>query len=490
MCSGKDRTYYVCTETLQEATEWVEALRKNVAALPGGDDGSSSDMSEPPTHRNSVEESEGGLLSGSCKCSSDCGSSSDVRSVDSINSSGGWSEGMSPKLRPSGGSSSTITLTSEAGVLQDEIDVIKQAHPFIGNDILAWRLLRNISYSLFPFKQPPQQRDAILKATSLWMLDTDTPITTTETSSSSSTPPSTTMTANSPTASPINKAIHATSPTTSPSISPLSTTSTTIPNSDSASSKGPSDEVEICLIGPAADLLQGVNELFKKEGIPSMDVDRFAHAYELLVPRSLCIWARLSGRGSECGWRISNTVSGGFIGAMGCLADPSSATTEPILRWFEDHKLVDVSFAGRSTREAPRRTEVCVTLPGDSLDERIAVAVDGVTRFAPKMKKKMKKKGDVKGEENGENVKGGQDVWDEIKSVGSLDAPVYFIVEFSCIKVVRVSVAVENRVNKAEYVMYRWCECCCGDDYGDGDDGDGGCVKPIKIRCKKITLRK
>ena len=541
MYSGKDRTYYVCTETLQEATEWVEALRKNVAALPGGEDGGSSEMSEP-NKRDSVGESEAGLFSGSGGCFSDSGGSCDVRSIDSINSSGGWSEGMSPRLRPSG-SSSSLTLTNEAGVLQDEIDVIKREHPFIDNDILAWRLLRNISYSVFPFKQSSQQRESVLRATSFWMMDTyneteptETPSETTETNEATTSTETTTTTTNpinpinptnptdstdSPATSPSTNAIPTASPIMSPPISPLSVSFTAVPDVDgnnNNNSKHSIDEVELCVMGQAADLVQGINELFKKEGIPSMDIDRFAHAYDLLVPRSLCIWARLGrsggggggsggerggcGCGSECGWRISNTVSGGFTGAVACLADPSSVTTEPILRWFEGHRMEDVTFAGRSTREAPRRTEICVTLPGATLDERIAVAIDGVTRFAPK-KRKVNGNGnnasekEIKREESKKENWKKNNVWEEIKSAGSLDGPVYFIVEFSCIKVVRVSVAMENRMNKNEYVMYRWCECCYdvekeeGENEDDDEDKDnGGCVKPIKIRCKKLSMKK
>lgn len=234
----------------------------------------------------------------------------------------------------------------------------------------------------------------------------------------------------------------------------LSTSSSLVP---CCSSKG---SIELCVLGSRAELAESVLELFRKEGIPPLDADRFAHACDVLAPPTLCAWVRLAGGGMqserrcECGWRVGNP-GGGFIGAFCTLADPAQETTDRILAWLEARgAAVDVVFAGRSTRDAPRRTEICVTLPGSTLDERLAVARDAVGQFAP-----------CKGDSTQVQV------WDEVRAGSSpADTQVYFVIEFSCLKIDSVAIGVETRDERSSTEKCGVCIDNSSEEGGEGED--------------------
>lgn len=478
----------------------MEAIKKNVASLP--DSGSAADECLSAsgigdnTDMNPKSAPDEMTDDGAFSDSSSSSSSSSTKGVEStINSSGGWSDMTSPKMHPSNptinntnnnNNNNNNNAESTALFIQEEIELVKKMHPFIDIDFQTRRILRSFLENMVPARQSQLQFQQQPQPTTLWIVDADD-------------------------GNPV--------PSTSGPAGPAVVVSR--------------DEVELCVMGGRAELAHGIADFFKKEGIPGMDTDRFAHACDLLDPQSLCAWLRMVGGSagewrSECGWRLSNTRNGGFVGAASCLADPSHDTTDSIVAWLEGHGMRDVAFAGKSTKDAPRRTEICVTLPGSTLDERIAVAQDAVEKFAPTKKKKKTEgsnENDVGGRGKDEETKRDEDkensgeenkedthltpdawVWDELLTTSSPDTPLYFVIEFSCMKIVQVSIAAERKhvvtttttsplkenenekeienteESKGEvesrytmYSMYKWV---------DGQE------KPVKVRCRKLCTKK
>lgn len=476
----------------------MEAIQKNVASLPdsgstadeclsasgAGDNTDLSDMNPKSAPDEMIDDG----------ASSDSGSSSSssTKGVEStINSSGGWSDMTSPKMHPSNptinnaNNNNNNNAESAALFIQEEIELVKKMHPFIDIDFQTRRLLRSFLENMVPARQSQLQFQQQPQPTTLWIVDADD-------------------------GNPV------------PSTSGPAGSAVVVSR----------DEVELCVMGGRAELAHGIADFFRKEGVPGMDTDRFVHACDLLDPQSLCAWLRMVGGSagewrSECGWRLSNIKNGGFVGAASCLADPSHDTTDSIVAWLEGHGMRDVAFAGKSTKDAPRRTEICVTLPGSTLDERIAVAQEAVEKFAPEKKKKKaeeSKENDVEGKEKDEETKRGENkessgeekkedthlspdawVWDELRTTSSPDTPLYFVIEFSCMKIAQVSIAGERKhavattttllkeiekekeienieESKCEvesrytmYSMYKWV---------DGQE------KPVKVRCRKLCTKK
>lgn len=435
--SGKERTYYVYTDTAQECVEWMEAIRRNASTI------------------HSSSSSSSGGSGASCERKDDGNGATSTTSTAAA--------------------ASTAACSEVRRAAEDIIAEATKSHPFLESDAGAKALLHNwVEHAVprqFTQEQQQQQQQQQNEQKEAQNGEKD------EAKKEGEEEQKGDGDSDDGTAS--RKAVGLSFW--------VASTSPAEEKEEKDEEEEEEDVVELCVAGPRAALSRGVGELFWKEGVPGLDTDRLAHACDMLAPQALCVWARAGQRGRrECGWRLLGSSGEGdvsLLGAASCLADPSRTTTDRVLAWLEAHAATELVYAGRSTKDAPRSTELCVALPGTALQDRLTLAKDALVSLASASTSTSHNDTDsnvataAAASETTPAVTKTVAALDKLQEACQQDAPLYLVVEFTCVNVVQITVAApvekEPKDDRKAYLAYRWTE---------------GCHTPQKIMCETLEL--